>query len=137
MSTTHYETSSAARDHFKDLLDQAVSGTTVTVRRDSFTAVVLDVGRLRHFIASVVPPCAEVIAEAEGWSAFIPRLPVAGAGATFDEAVGDLAGALREYADDWPRLQYAPNHREHWGLVQLVNLSSDEELLSWISGSER
>jgi len=87
MPAVHYDSYTKAREHLKDVLDQAENGQVVTVRRESVTAAVLDAGRLRHFLASVVPPCAKVVAEAEGWSAFIPGLPVAGAGATYDAAV--------------------------------------------------
>ena len=135
MPAVHYDSYTKAREHLKDVLDQAENGQVVTVRRESATAAVLDAGRLRHFLASVVPPCAKVVAEAEGWSAFIPGLPVAGAGATYDAAIADMADALREYAEDWPRLQHAPNHRQHWGLVQLVALSDDDQLRQWITGS--
>ena len=135
MSVVHYDSYTSAREHLKDVLDQAEGGQVVTVRRDSATAAVLNADRLRHFLASVVPPRARVVAEAEGWSAYIPGLPVAGAGATLDAAVADMADALREYAEDWPRLQHAPNHREHWGLVQLVALSNDDQLRQWITGA--
>lgn len=135
MSVNHYDSYTSAREHLKDVLDQAESGQVVTVRRDSATAAVVSADRLRYFLASVVPPCARVVAEAEGWSVYIPGLPVAGAGATLDAAVADMADALREYVDDWPRLQHAPNHREHWGLVQLVALSDDDQLRRWITGA--
>lgn len=135
MPAVHYESYTAARDHLKDVLDSAENGQVVTVRRESATAAVLDADRLRYFLASVVSPYAEVVAEAKGWSAFIPGLPVAGAGATYDAAVADMADALREYAEDWPRLQHAPNHSRHWGLVQLVSLSDDDQLRQWITGS--
>lgn len=134
-AAVHYDSYTSARDHLKDVLDHAASGTAVTVRRESVTAVVLDAGRLRHFLESAVPPSAKVVAEARGWSAFIPGLPVAGSGATYDEAVADMADALREYAEDWLSLQHAPNHRDNWGLVQLVALSDDSQLRQWITGS--
>lgn len=137
MPAVHYDSYTEARDHFKDVLDHAQSGTVVTVRRESVTAVVLDAERLRHFLASVVPASVKVVAEADGWSAFIPGLPVAGAGATYDAAVADMADALREYAQDWLRLQHAPNHRDNWGLAQLVNLSNNDQLRQWITGSAR
>ena len=137
MTAVHYESYTSARDHLKDVLDQAERGQVVTVRRDSATAAVLDADRLRRYLASVVPPCVKVVAEAEGWSAFVPGLPVAGAGATLEAAVADVADALREYAEDWPRFQNAPNHREHWGLVQLVALSDDDQLRQWITGSRQ
>ncbi|SEG42856.1 hypothetical protein SAMN05444920_102996 [Nonomuraea solani] len=46
--------------------------------------------------------------------------------------------ALREYAEDWQsRLLDAPNHRENWGLVQLISLSDDEQLREWLVGKDR
>jgi predicted RNase H-like HicB family nuclease len=76
-----------------------------------------------------------VIAEAGGWSAVVPGLPVAADGATFDEAITELADALREYATDWQeRLLDAPNHRSNRALVQLIKISDDEQLIDWLVG---
>jgi predicted RNase H-like HicB family nuclease len=109
-----------------------------TVRRDAASAAVLDVARLRHFLATVVPSRAQVVPEAGGWSVFIPGLPIAADGATFDEAIDEMVQALREYAEDWQdRLLDAPNHRESWGLVQLISLSDDDQLREWLAGSPR
>jgi predicted RNase H-like HicB family nuclease len=109
-----------------------------TVRRESATTAVLDAARLRYFLASVVPSRAEVVQEGDGWSVFIPGLPVAADGATFDEAIDEMVEALREYAQDWQdRLLRAPNHRENWGLVQLISLSDDDQLREWLVGSSR
>jgi hypothetical protein len=50
-------------------------------------------------------------------------LPIAADGNTFDEAVMEMVDALREYAEDWQdHLLDAPNHRDGWGLVQLIGL---------------
>jgi len=47
-----------------------------------------------------------------------------------DGALADLALALREYADDWEdRLGFALNRSSNRGLVQLMKLSSDEQLV--------
>jgi hypothetical protein len=94
---------------------------------------------LRYFLASAVPSRAQVIQEAAGgWSAFIPGLPVAADGATFDDAITDMIGALRDYAHDWQdHLLHAPNHRDNWGLVQLISLSDDEQLREWLAGPAR
>jgi predicted RNase H-like HicB family nuclease len=92
--------------------------------------------RLRYFLASVSPSRAQVVAEAGGWSVFIPGLPIAADGATLDEALDEMVAALREYAEDWQdRLLDAPNHAGNWGLVQLVTLSSDGQLRDWLVGS--
>jgi hypothetical protein len=71
-------------------------------------------------------------------SVFLPGLPVAADGATFDDAIAELIQALREYADDWQeRLLDAPNHRENWSLIQLISLSDDAQLTDWLVGSSR
>ncbi|WP_218189266.1 hypothetical protein [Tersicoccus phoenicis] len=42
--------------------------------------------------------------------------------------------ALRDYAEAWiDRLRTAPNHEQNWGLVQLITLSSDDQLASWLT----
>ncbi len=138
MPAVHYDSYSEARAHLKEVLDAAESGRLVTVRREHRQAVVLDADKLRHFLATVVPSTAQVVHEEDGWSAFIPGLPVAADGATFDEAIDELALALREYSQDWhDRLQHAPNHSENWGIVQLVSLSDDDQLRDWLRGSAR
>jgi predicted RNase H-like HicB family nuclease len=138
MSAVHYDSYTDARAHLKDLLDAAEKGRVATVRRESATTAVVDVERLRHFLSSLVPSRAQVVPEAGGWSVFIPGLPVAADGATFDEAIIEMIEALREYADDWQeRLLDAPNHRENWGLVQLISLSDDDQLIDWLVGSVR
>ena len=138
MPATHYDSYTEARAHLKDLLDAAERGRVATVRRDAGRTAIVDVERLRYFLASVCPSRAEVVAEAGGWSVFIPGLPVAADGATFDEAVVEMIDALREYADDWQdRLLDTPNHRNNWGLVQLISLSDDDQLRDWLVGPNR
>src|SRR5262250_1896949 len=133
MAAVHYASYSEARSHLKEVLDAAASGRLVTVQRESQQAAVLDADRLRHFLATCALSTAQVVPEEGGWSAFIPGLPVAADGASFEEAIDELALALREYAQDWDdRLQYAPNHSENWGIVQLVGLSDDEQLRDWL-----
>lgn len=76
---------------------------------------------------------AEVVSEAGGWLVFIPDLPLAADGNSLADALTDMVDALRQHADDWQeRLLDAPNHRENWGLVQMISLSSDEQLRSWL-----
>src|SRR5260370_20111001 len=135
MPAVHYESSSAARQNFKDRWDAAGRGQVATVRRYSGTAAVLDAGRLRQFLAAVAPSRAKVWAGAGGWSVFIPGLPLAADGDSLDDAITDMIEALREYAHDWQdRLLNAPNHRDNLGLVQLVELSSDDELRTLLQG---
>jgi predicted RNase H-like HicB family nuclease len=138
MSITHYDSYTEARAHLKDLLDAAERGRVATVRRDNARTAVVDVDRLRSSLASLSTPRTQVVAEAGGWSAFIPGLPIAADGATFDEAIAEMIQALREYADDWQeRLLDAPNHRHNWALVQMICLSDDDQLREWLVGSGR
>ncbi|APU19742.1 prevent-host-death protein [Actinoalloteichus sp. GBA129-24] len=138
MATVHYESYTEARTHLKKLLDAAEEGRVATVRRDSVMTALVDVERLRRFLASTVPSDAQVVPEADSWSVFIPGLPVSADGASFDEAIAEMVDALREYAQDWQeRLLAAPNHRDNWGLVQLISLSDDEQLRCWLVGAAR
>jgi predicted RNase H-like HicB family nuclease len=138
MRDVHYNSYTEARTHLKDLLDAAARGRTATVRRESTTAAVVDADRLRRFLAALSPVRAQAVAEAGGWSVFIPGLPIAADGATFDEAISELIAALREYAADWQeRLADATNHQDNWGLVQLVALSDDDQLRDWLVGTGR
>jgi predicted RNase H-like HicB family nuclease len=138
MGAVHYDSFTDARAHLRDLIDAARQGRTATLRRDNSRTALVDGERLRHFLTSVIPSNAQVVAEGGGWSVFIPGLPVAADGAAFDEAIVEMIEALREYADDWQdRLQHAPNHRDHWGLVLLIGLSDDEQLKEWLLGAPR
>ena len=134
MKTVQYESVADARAHLKDLLDAAAGGAPASLRRDSQRIALVDVVRLRHFLVALGPR-AKAVAEADGWSVFIPGVPVAADGATFEDAIAEAVGALREYAEDWiDRLSGPPNHADNWGLVQLVALSTDDELAAWLTG---
>jgi predicted RNase H-like HicB family nuclease len=138
MSAVHYDSYTEARAHLKDLLDAADRGRVATVRRDTRTTAFVDQERLRDFLAGVTPSRAQVVAENGGWSVFLPGLPIAADGATFEEALDGTIDALREYAEDWQdRLLDAPNHAGHWGLVQLVSISDDRQLREWLVGVGR
>jgi len=135
MSAVHYNSYTEARTHLKDLLDAAGQGQVATVRRDAEYAAVVDAERLRYALSKLCQSHAETISEGGGWSIFLPGLPIAADGATFDEAIDEMIDALREYADDWQdHLRHAPNHRENWGLVQMITLSGDEQLRDWLVG---
>jgi len=135
MSVTevHYDTVTEARAHFSALIDAAEAGVPATVRRDKWRAAVVDAERLRRFLSTVRPARAEVVAEGGGWSILLPGLPIAADGETFEEALDEMIATLREYAGDWAdHLRHASNHEQNWGLVQIIDLSSDEELRDWL-----
>ena len=132
-STVDYRSAREAREHFKEILDAADDGRPATVTRDARRVAAVDADRLVHFLSRVRPSGAQVVAENDGWSLFIPGLPVAADGATLDEAAEEMIDALRDYAEEWAdHLRLAPNHAENWGIVQIVALSSDEQLRDWL-----
>lgn len=132
----HFTTFTQARAHLRDVLDVAHTGRVTTVARDRERFAIVDADVLRLQLVSVRPADAVVAAEGGGWSAYLPGVPVHGDGDTFDDAIADLIEALRDYADDWnERLLDAPNHRDNWSLVTLVELSDDNQLREWIVAS--
>lgn len=136
-ASSHYGSFTAARNNLRSVLDDAHAGRVTTVQRDSERFAVVDAGQLVTTLMRLRPAGATVLAEGGGWSAFLPGLPVHGDGATFDDAIEDFLDALREYADDWnARLLNAPNHREHWPVVELVQLASDDQLRGWLLAAE-
>lgn len=135
MSATHFPSVSAGREHFKELLDAAAEGRPATVTRNATQAAVVDAARFLHALTSLRPSGAQVVSEGGGWSIFIPGLPLAADGPTFDEALDEMVAALRDYAQAWEeRLRLAPNHAENWGLVQIVVLATDQQLKGWLVG---
>lgn len=137
MTTRHFGSYTAARSNLRLLLDTANTGRVTTLTREHETYAVVDAEVLRRHLLRLVPSHAAVVAEGGGWAAVLPGLPVHGDGQTLDDALDDCMNALREYAQDWnDRLLNAPNHRDHWPLVQLVELSTDEQLREWVLASD-
>jgi hypothetical protein len=135
MSSVHVNGYTEARAHLTDLLDAAELGCPATVSRESSVTAVVDADRLRCLLAVAGPVRPQIVAEAGGWSVFLPGSPVSADGGTFDEAIAEMVDALREYAADWEeRLRDAPDHRRQWGLVQLINLSDDDQIRGWLIG---
>jgi hypothetical protein len=133
MSAVEYA-SSDARQHWREVLDAAQEGKAVIVRRDDAPAVVLDASRLRHFLASVVPSRAVLVAEEDQFSIYLEHQPIAANGATLDDAIDEMVAALRTYAVAWHEvLGSSLNHRDNWGLVQLIDLSGDDQLRTWLT----
>lgn len=128
-----YRSAREAREHFKDLLDAATEGRPATVVRDDRRIAAVDADRLVHFLTSVHAAGVQAVADGDGWSIFLPGVPVSADGATVEEAVEEMVDALRDYADAWTeRLRLAPNHEHNWGIVQIVTLASDEQLRDWL-----
>ena len=127
-----YPTFTDARTHLKDVLDSNARGITVTVRRDEQVSAVVPANRLRDYFFRTVTPRVRLVAEDDRVVALMEGRPFVSEGADVDDALADLALTLREYAEDWEeRLQYASNHTQQWALVQLIKLSTDDELSEW------
>lgn len=135
MAAVHFEGHIDARTYLEVLLSAAEEGRAATVRGDSGSTAVVDLERFRRHLAAVTPSRARVAVETDTWSIAVPGLPAGAEGATFEEAVTGMVGALRAYARDWQdHLLDAPDHRDTWGLVQLISLSDDVQLRDWLVG---
>jgi predicted RNase H-like HicB family nuclease len=136
MPEVWFDSVAEGRSHLRELLDAAAQGFPAGMRRDNAGFAIVDAARLRRLLA-VRSGHAEIVAEADGWSIFVPDIPVAADGETLPEATAEMIDALREYAADWiDRLHVAPNHTDNWWLVQLVELSSDAELADWLTAGQ-
>lgn len=131
--TADYGSFTAARAHLKDVLDATEQGRTVTVLRDDHLSVVVPAERLRSYFFRTVSPRVKVFREDGRAVALMESQPFVSEGEDVTGALADLVITLREYAEDWEdRLQHAPNHAGNWALVQLIKLSSDDQLLDWL-----
>lgn len=137
-ASSHFGTFTETRKHLRSVLDSAQAGRVTTVQRDADRFAVVDAEQLLSTLMRLRAAGTVVVAEGGGWSAVLPGFPVHGDGPTFEDAVDDLIEALREYADDWnARLLNAPNHREHWPVVELVELADDDQLRAWLLATEQ
>lgn len=133
MTVRHFPSYSEARANLRGVLDAANAGVVTTLDRDHTRFAVVDGELLRSQLAALRPANAVVTAEGGGWSAFLPGLPISGEGDDLDAAIDDLIDALRDYAADWnDHLHVAANHEANWAIAALVELSSDEQLRSWL-----
>lgn len=133
-----YPSSSSARTHIKEVLDGAAEGKIVTISRDGELAAVVELSKLREYFYKTVSPRTQIEHDNGQVIVFLEGRPFVSEGANLEQALQDLILSLREYAEDWhARLSKAPNHADNWALVQLVNISTDQELLQWLeSGGE-
>lgn len=130
-----YDSMASARKSLGAVLDDAHRGHAVTIRRKNETAAVVTASKLRRYLASTQKARAEVLQEEGRWVVLLRGRPFVSEGLTVDDAIDDLITSLREYAEDWAdRLRTAPNHEGNWPFVNLITLSTDAELRSWISG---
>ncbi|MHA3723649.1 hypothetical protein ACXR2T_07205 [Leucobacter sp. HY1910] len=130
---THFATVRAGREHLSALVDAAAAGKPASIARRETKIAAVDSARLVDFLAATIHANAQMVSEPDGWSLFLPGLPIAADGETLDEVLDEAVEALRSYSRAWvERLRLAPNHSENWGLVQLVDAASDDRLKAWL-----
>jgi hypothetical protein len=89
--------------------------------------------RLREHLCRGVSPAVRILHENGRVIALMDGRGVASEGTNLEDVLQDLVLTLREYSQDWDdRLKHAPNHVHNRDLVQLVALSTNDELLQWL-----
>lgn len=129
-------TSTEARTHWGDIMDASQSGVPVTIgRKGSAVSAVTDAERLRAYLAETLEPRALTFSENGVYAIVLDRRGFASEGETLDAAIDDMIVQLREYAEDWEEhFSAAPNHQGNWPLVQLLSISSDDQIRDWLIG---
>lgn len=124
------------RNHLREVLDTVEAGIPIGIQRHGRQVALIESEKLREVLLGTrLLGQPEAVAEAGGWSVFLPGTPIAADGANLDEAVDEFISALREYAEDWEtRLRFAPNHQNHWPLVLFASFSSDADIAQWLCG---
>lgn len=135
MPAVRYDRFTDARTHLKELLDAAEEGRPAAVVRQDRSTALVDRQRFVRYLMALNAGRVELVPDGDAWLAVIAGTPIAAEGDDAADAIDELIDAVRDYAADWSaRLRLAPNHEQNWGLVQLVDHSSDDELRVWMLG---
>lgn len=135
MPAVQYDRFTEARTHLKELLDAAEQGRPAAVTRHDRSTVLVDRPRFVRHLMALNAGRVELVPDGDAWLAVVADSPISAEGDDAADAIDELIDAMREYAEDWSaRLRLAANHEQNWGLVQLVDHSSDDELRAWITG---
>ena len=135
MPAVQYDRFTEARTHLKELLDAAEEGRPAAVVRQDRSTVLVDRTRFVRYLMALNAGRVELVPDGDAWLAVVADSPISAEGDDAADAIDELIDAMREYAEDWSaRLRLASNHEQNWGLVQLVDHSSDDELRAWIIG---
>ena len=135
MPAVQFDRFTEARTHLKELLDAAEEGRPAAVIRQDRSTVLVDRTRFVRYLMTLNAGRVELVPDGDAWLAVVADSPISAEGDDAADAIDELIDAMREYAEDWSaRLRLASNHEQNWGLVQLVDHSSDDELRAWITG---
>lgn len=100
------------------------------------SGITMAIESARLTLMAACPFAARVIEEVEEWTVFFEGLPLAADGPTREHALNEMVEALREYAADWyDHLHTASNHVGNLGLVRLIQVSTDDQLIAWMTGA--
>lgn len=95
---------------------------------------IMDGNHIRIHLQSTIPERACISISAGYVTIIIPGAPLAVEARSVEESLTEMVEVLREYAVDWrERLHHASNHRGNWALVELTEMSTDEQLSKWLS----
>ena len=129
-----YANESSARKDFSRFLHAAFDLEVVTVKDSDRIVAVVGADVFRSHLARTVPADAQVFEKDGGIAIVLPGRPFAVETSSLAESLEKMIDVLREYAADWQaRLHTDPAHRNSWGVVQLIELSSDGELTRWLT----
>ncbi len=136
MSVMEYQDVTDVSYHITEALTAARDGVPVSVVQDSQRYALVEVDRLLKTFAAASPR-ARVVHDGDRWCLFVPGLPVLAEGFTVNDMLDDAIAVLHEYADDWiDGVCGSAGTDTQWNVVQLVSLSTDEQLRGWLVGAE-
>lgn len=94
---------------------------------------IVDGDRIRMHLQAMIPESACISSSTDRVTIIIPGAPLAVETRSVEESLTEMVEVLREYAVDWrERLHNAPNHRGNRALVELTELSTDDQLSKWL-----
>ena len=116
-----------ARRQLPTLFEKARGGEWQLVgRRGRPEAVIAGAADIDNLLSSTYRFHPELVFGDQSVGAWLPELRTHATGATLDEALGELADVMVEYADDWQdHLRLAANHRPLAGYVRRIQLAGD------------
>ena len=134
-----YRSISAARSAISEIYNTAERNLAVGITRENDVPVaVIRQDHLKKALQALCLLEPQVRFSPDGAvSMWLDGLPVSGQGESFDVAGQDLIDSLRDYAKTWIEdLRDYPNHKDRWDVVNLVLLSSDDELSAFLFGND-
>lgn len=134
-----YKSISAARSAISEIYNTAERHLAVAITRENDAPItVIRQDHLKKALEALCLLEPQVRFSSDGEvSMWIDGLPVSGQGESFEAAGQEIIDSLRDYAKTWIEdLRDYPNHKDRWDVVNLVLLSSDDELRAFLFGND-